>query len=218
MQRAAFTGLEEVHRRRTLAGPVVESGVQPDLQDSPQLLSGERSERLEGDSEIGAYLKRGVKDRCGPVHVSLRDLPRLGVGDVLVADAGYAHGVLESLPEMETLKVGLKAATKFRNLSKSLSVNGFRLQVGGDFTLEILLGQDNRPVDEIAQDGHQLAVVSLLEILPGEVVILCLGSVGAKHVAKRVLLAGELIDIFIEPDRPVAGGRDFVALKVEELI
>ena len=116
MQGAAFAGLVEVHRRLAFTGAMVETSVQPDLQDSPQLLSRERSERLERDSQVGAYLQRGVEDRGGAVHIGLRDLPRLGVGDVFVADTGYAHGVFQGLPEMESFEVGLEAAAKLGNL------------------------------------------------------------------------------------------------------
>ncbi len=69
------------------------------------------------------------------------------------------------------------------------------------------MGEYGSAVDEVAQYGYQLAVVAGLEVGPGKVVVLGFGGVGGEHVAQHVLLAG-----------PVARGRDFVALEVEEFV
>ena len=74
------------------------------------------------------------------------------------------------------------------------------------------------PVYEVSEDRHEFAVVPLLEILPGKVVVLRLRSIGAEHVAQHILLAGELVNIFIEPDCPVAGSGYLVALEVQEFV
>ena len=70
----------------------------------------------------------------------------------------------------------------------------------------------------VAVDGHELGVVAGLEVLPGKIVVLGLGSVGAEHVAQYVLLAGKVPQVLVEPDGPVAGGGELVALEVEELV
>ena len=79
MQGPGLAGLEEIHRRLALAGPVVVTGFQPHVQDPAKFLGGERCEGLEGDGEAGADLERGVEDRGGPVHVGLGHLPGLRV-------------------------------------------------------------------------------------------------------------------------------------------
>ena len=73
-------------------------------------------------------------------------------------------------------------------------------------------------VDEVAIDGHQLVVIPCLEVLPREVVVLRLRGIGRQHVAQDVLLAGEILKIFVQPDGPVARSRYLVALQVEELV
>ena len=78
--------------------------------------------------------------------------------------------------------------------------------------------QGGGPVDEVAEDGHQLAVVALLEVLPAEVVVLGLGGVGREHVAQHVLLAREVLQVLVRPHGPAARGRDLVAFEVEELV
>ena len=57
-----------------------------------------------------------------------------------------------------------------------------------------------------------------MEVLPRKVIVLGFGSIGREHIAKDVLLTREILQILIEPDGPVAGGRDLVPFEVEELI
>ena len=57
-----------------------------------------------------------------------------------------------------------------------------------------------------------------MEVLPRKVIVLGLGSVGREHIAEDVLLTGEILEVLIEPNSPVARGRDLVSFEVEELI
>ena len=91
-------------------------------------------------------------------------------------------------------------------------------EVCGHLAVKILVGQYHRTVDEVAVDGHKFGVVAGLEVLPGKIVVLGLGSIGAEHVAEYVLLAGEVPQVLVQPDGPVARGGEFVALEVEELV
>ena len=59
-------------------------------------------------------------------------------------------------------------------------------------------------VDEITEDGYELTVVARLEILPREVVILGLRSIGCEDITKHILLAGELLEILVKPYGPSA--------------
>ena len=229
MQRAALVRTEEVLARRTLdaeiggidrpfTGAMVGTGVHADPQHGAQALRGKRGERLEDQRQVRADLQAGIEDRCGPVHVGLGDLPRLGVGNVLVADTGDVHRLLQGLTEMIGLDVFLKGIPGGDDLRERFGVDGLRFQVRRHLAAEILVGQDHGPVDEVAENGDQLRVVALLEVLPRKVVVLGLGSVGAQHVAEHVLLALELLDEFVDPYGPAAGGRDLVAFQVQELV
>ena len=57
-----------------------------------------------------------------------------------------------------------------------------------------------------------------MEIRPSEVIILRFRCIGGEHITQHVLLAGKIIQILIEPYRPIAGCGNLIALEVEELI
>ena len=78
--------------------------------------------------------------------------------------------------------------------------------------LEVLRGQHEGTIDEVAKDGYELVVVSCLIVLPREVVVLRLGGIGREDIAQDILLVGELVEVLIEPDGPVATRRDLVPL------
>ena len=80
------------------------------------------------------------------------------------------------------------------------------------------MGQDNGPVHEVSENGHELAVVALLELLPTEIIVLGLRSIGSKHISHDILFSREFLQIFVSPYSPVLGCRDLVALEIEELI
>ena len=60
------------------------------------------------------------------------------------------------------------------------------------------------PVDEIAENGHELTVVACLEILPREIVVLGLRSIGCEHITKHILLTRKLLEILVKPYGPSA--------------
>ncbi len=101
---------------------------------------------------------------------------------------------------------------------KRFCINGFRLQVLRNATAEVLVREHHGTVDEVAENGHQLAVVPALEVLPGEVVVFGLRCVGREAVAQHVLLARELLLIFVHPHGPAARSAQLVALQVQELV
>lgn len=67
--------------------PVIGSGIKAHAEHPAQPLRGERSERLERYRQVGTYLQGDVEDGRGAVKISLGHLPRLSVGDILVAEA-----------------------------------------------------------------------------------------------------------------------------------
>ena len=70
-----------------------------------EFLRHERGEGLEHHGEVGAYLQGDVEDGGCAVRVGLDKLPGLGVGEILVADAGYVHGVFQTFAELEVVEV-----------------------------------------------------------------------------------------------------------------
>ena len=74
------------------------------------------------------------------------------------------------------------------------------------------------PVHEVSEHGHQLGVVASLEVFPAEIVVLCLRGIGREDIAQRVFLSGEILNILVSPDGPVAGSGYLVPFQVKELV
>ena len=68
----------------------------------------------------------------------------------------------------------------------------------------VFMCEDKDTVDEVAEDGEQLVVVPVLIVFPCEVVVFSLRGVCGEDVTKDVLFSWELLQIFVEPYRPVA--------------
>ena len=189
-----------------------------EIEHLAQLLGRERQERLEGNSQIGSDLQSHIHYGSHTLHVGLGELPWLGVGEILVADTGEVHSVLQSLTEVELLDVGIERVFHAVKFLDSGAV------IVGEFTgsrnhaVEVFVGEHERAVHEVAENRYQLIVVASLEIAPREVVILGFGSIGSEHIAQHILLAGEIHKILMQPHRPVARGGNLVALKVEEFV
>ncbi len=66
------------------------------------------------------------------------------------------------------------------------------------------MGQHDGAIDKIAEYGHQLTVVASLEILPAEIIVLGLRSVGREDIPDDILFAREIAEILVGPYRPVA--------------
>ena len=155
--------------------------VEAGAQHRAQALRRERGERFEGDGEVRADLQGDVEDRPRAGEVCLGDLPGLGVGDVFVADTGYAHRILERLAELEGLDVLLQRGLQLRDLREYFLVDVLQRAADRYLAVEILVREHHRPVDEVAEDGHELAVVALLEVLPAEVVVLGLRKASTRR-------------------------------------
>ena len=100
----------------------------------------------------------------------------------------------------QMLNVGLDVL----KLLDGLLVDVLQLAACRNNAVPVFLCKLQRTVDEVAVDAHQLAVVALLEVFPCEIVVLCLGRVGGEHIAQHILLAGQFLEVFVEPYRPVA--------------
>ena len=119
---------------------------------------------------------------------------------------------------MISFNVFLQRSLQLRYLSQSFLVNVKKFAGSRDLALEILVGKHNSPVHKVTENGNELAVVTLLEILPAEIVILGFRSIGSKDIPHDILLSRELLQILVSPDSPVLGSRNLVTLEIKELI
>ncbi len=102
--------------------------------------------------------------------------------------------------------------------SKDLAVGLGEFALCGNDSAKVFMCEDYGAVDEVAEDGDKLVVVACLEVGPSEIVVLGFGSICSEHVAEHILLAGEILKIFVEPYSPVARGGNLVAFEVEEFV
>ena len=145
-------------------------------------------------------------------------MPRLAVGDVLVADACEVHRLFLGIAELEGVEQGFHLLLHVLELLDGGIVHVEQLSAFRYDSVEVFLCELQRTVHEVAIDGHELVVVAVLEVLPCEVVVLRLRRIGGKNVAQHVLLAGEIDEVFVEPHCPVARCGNLVVLKIEELV
>ena len=69
-----------------------------------ELGSTERQERLESDCEVGRDLECEVEDGSHTTLIGLEELPRFGLGKILVTDACELHGLLLCVTELEVVE------------------------------------------------------------------------------------------------------------------
>ena len=84
--------------------------------------------------------------------------------------------------------------------------------------IPIFLSELQRTVDKVTIYRHQFVVVTILKIAPCKVIVLRLRCIRSEHIAQHILLSREVAEIFVQPDCPVARGRNLVVLQIEELI
>ena len=205
-------GSNQIHRPEALPSEFLHG---EHLQD---LRRRERHERLDGNRRIGRNLQRDVENRFHTPGIGLDDFPRLGVRQILVADTCNVHGILQGFAETVVLDIGLERTLHGSYFRNCLTVIIIHLSAGRNLAAVIFLRKHQRTVDEISQHSDQLVVVAGLEILPCKVVILGFGGIGTQHIAQYILLSGELLQVFMQPHRPVARGRNLIALEVQELV
>ena len=176
----SVASLEDVDRAQLVPVGMVE------VDHLAQFLGAEWEERLKGDGEVGSDLQGNVHDCLHACHVGLGELPWLGVGKILVAYASQLHRLGESGTEVERVESLAQVVFHALKLLDGVAVVAGELVSLGNNAIEVFIGEHDGAVHEVAQDGHQLVVVAVLEILPGEVVVLSLGGIGGEHVAVAV--------------------------------
>ena len=159
-----------------------------------------------------------IHDGSHACHIGLGELPWLGVGKIFVADACQVHGFFLCFAEVEVVEVVLKHFFHVHKFGYGVAVVVGEFAGLGHLAFEVFVCEHEGAVHEVAEYCHQFAVVAGLEVLPSEVVVLGFGSIGCKHIAKHILLAGEIVEIFVKPYRPVLRGGNLIAFEVEEFV
>ena len=95
-----------------------------DVQHLAQLLAAEGQEGLEGNGQVGYQLQGDVQDGAYTLHIRLGQLPRLGIGQVFVADARQVHGLLLRVAELEDVQQLLHLRLDVGKVLQSLLVVG----------------------------------------------------------------------------------------------
>ena len=183
-----------------------------------EFLGREWQERLEYDGQVGRDLETEVENGTYTLHIGLCNLPRFGVGEVLVADASQFHCLLLCIAELEVIEEGFNTCFHILEVFECLTVIIGEFATGWNLAFEVLLGKFHRTVDEVAEDGNELVVVAGLIVAPGEIVVFCFRCIGCEDIAKHILFAWHIDEIFVEPDGPVARGRNLVTFEVEEFV
>ena len=142
------------------ASLVPEDGAVGEREHTAEGLSGEGEKRFGEDGEVGADLEGEVEDCGGALWVGLEEFPRFGVGKVLIAEACEVHKFGDSLAEAESLDRAADAFGEGGELVDDGGVEGVvERERGRDDAVEELVGEDEGAVDEIAEDGDELAII-----------------------------------------------------------
>ena len=175
-----------------------------EINEFAQFGTAEWQERFEGYSEIGYELQRYVEHCLHALRVGLPHLPWLTFSNIAVAYAGKVHGLFLCLAELERVEHLLHILLHILELIECLTVNILKFTTGGYHSVPIFLCELEGTVYEVTIDSHKFAVVALLEVLPSEVIVLCLRGVGGEHISKHILLAWQVLKIFMKPHCPIA--------------
>ena len=133
--------------------------------------------------------------------VFLDELPGHAGVEVLVAEVGQCHNILDSLLEVADRDVRVVVFEVFGDSICNLRI-GFR--IGGDLA-EVLVGETETPVVEVTEGGDQFVVDFSLQVLPREV-----GVVEVGHDHREVvsdLLGVELLQHVFDIPGYVGGCR-----------
>ena len=183
-----------------------------------EFLRREGEEGFKGDGEVGDELGRKVEDGFHALRVSFDDFPGFGVGKIFVADACEVHRLFLCVAEAEVFQEPFHFGFHSGKFRDGFAVVVCQFAGSGHDAFIVFLSQLQCAVHEVSIDRHEFIVVACLEVLPSEVVVLCLRCVGSEDVAQDVLFSGEFSEIFVKPDGVVAGGGNLVVFKIQKLI
>ena len=73
-------------------------------------------------------------------------------------------------------------------------------------------------VHKIAQNGHQLIIHPRLVVEPGKIAVLTFRCDGRQHIPQFILSAGQIHQIFMQPNRVISRCADFLSFQIEEFV
>ena len=120
------------------------------VQRFADLGAGVGQEGLQQHRTVGRNLQGGVHDGFDALGIGLLELPRFGVGQVAVAEAGHVHGFELGFAEAVALD---EVGDFFRGCGQLVQGSLiFRLQGiwGGHLAAVVLVGEHHRAVHEVA--------------------------------------------------------------------
>ena len=175
-------------------------------------------ERFESNGEICHKLQRYVENCLHAFGIRLDDLPRFGVSEILVANARQVHRLLLCIAEAESVEQTLHFSLHTAEFFDGGTVALCEFSTSRHFAFVVFLRELERTIHKVAINGHEFVVVARLKIRPREIVVLRFRRICGEHIAQHVLFSGEILEIFVQPHRPVARGGDFVVFQVEEFV
>ena len=167
-------------------------------------------EWFESNGEICHKLQRHVENCLHAFRVSFDDLPRFCVSEILVANARQVHSLLLCIAEAESVEQTLHFSLHTAEFLDGGTVAFCEFSTSWHFAFVVLLRELERTIHKVAINGHEFVVVARLKIRPREIVVLRFRRIGSEHIAQNVLFSGKILEIFVQPHRPVARGGDFV--------
>ena len=163
-------------------------------------------------------LQRHIQHRFHPFGVGFPQFPRLGFGEIFIAEARKVHHLAKGFPKPIKFYAFANFLAVGTHFGKGLAVKFAQFARHRRNPVKILLYQHQGPIHQIAENGQEFVVVARLIVLPRKVVVFGFGGVGGKHIAQHVLFSRQLFQVFVQPYGPVARGGNFIALQVQKLV
>src|SRR5450432_706960 len=81
-----------------------------------------------------------------------------------------------------------------------------------------LVHKNECAVYKISENGNKFGVVSVLEIFPGKIIILCFRCIGAEYIPEHIFTAWKIFQIFMYPHGPVSARGYFLSFDIQKFI
>ena len=145
-----------------------------------------------------------MEDCCRTFHVGLSEFPRFCVGEVFITDPGEIHCLFLRLSELEVIEQVFEGGFDIFELLNGCLVIFVQFSARGHASIKIFIREHERAIDEVAIDSYEFVVVACLKIRPCEVIVLGLRRISSEDITEHILFSGEILEVLVEPNRPVA--------------
>ena len=197
------------------------------LQLSQQPSARLRHKRLHQHGQIVQHLNRLTQHLRRAIRIRLYQLPWLMIRQIFIPQTRQFHHLKLRIPKLilpqqlhhrhNILLHHRMLAAYHRRTIKQTILFLYRLH-RWHHTLIIFLHQHQNTVGKIAQNPHQLRIHTGLIILPCKLTVLGLRRNRREHIAQLVLPIWHLLQILIQPNRPISTCRYFLSLQIQKLI